>query len=82
MVKQNNVYKQAYNKALRLLEDGGNLPSEPELCTALTVSRTTVRGILAQDAGCRPDRLGQAAQAGAAPARLPPIISPTTRPTR
>ena len=53
MVKQNNVYKQAYNRALKLLADGGNLPSEPELCTALTVSRTTVRGILGrmQDVG-------------------------------
>jgi len=46
MVKQNNVFKQAYNRALSLLEDGGNLPSEPGLGSALSVSRTTVRGIL------------------------------------
>ena len=48
MVKQNNVYKQAYNKALRLLENGGNLSSEPELGNALSVSRTTVRAILSR----------------------------------
>lgn len=48
MVKQNNVYKQAYNRALALLEHGGNLPSEPELGNSLAVSRTTVRGILAR----------------------------------
>lgn len=48
MVKQNNVYKQAYNKALRLLGNGGNLPSEPELGHALGVSRTTVRAILSR----------------------------------
>jgi len=48
MVKQSNVYKQAYNRALRLLESGGNLPSEPELGHALSVSRTTVRAILSR----------------------------------
>ncbi|MGE0281881.1 MAG: FCD domain-containing protein [Rhizobiaceae bacterium] len=48
MVKQNNVYKQAYNRALRLLENGDNLPSEPDLGNALNVSRTTVRAILAR----------------------------------
>jgi DNA-binding GntR family transcriptional regulator len=46
MAKQNTVYKQAYNRALTMLEQGGNLPSEPELGTALAVSRTTVRSIL------------------------------------
>lgn len=46
MVKQNNVYKQAYNQALAMLQRGGNLPSEPELGTSLAVSRTTVRSIL------------------------------------
>lgn len=53
MVKQNNVYKQAYNQALKLLEHGGSLPSEPELGQSLAVSRTTVRGILGrmQDTG-------------------------------
>lgn len=48
MVKQNNVYKQAYNQALALLQRGGNLPSEPELGTALGISRTTVRSILSR----------------------------------
>jgi DNA-binding GntR family transcriptional regulator len=52
MVKQNNVYKQAYNKALRLLENGGNLPSEPELGAGLGVSRTTVRAILSRMQEC------------------------------
>lgn len=46
MVKQNNVYKEAYNRALGLLVDGGSLPSEPELGSSLAVSRTTVRSIL------------------------------------
>ena len=48
MSKQSNVYKDAYNRCLRLLEDGRSLPSEPELGAQLGVSRTTVRTILAR----------------------------------
>jgi len=48
MAKQNNVYKQAYNRALATLQSGGSLPSEPELGAALAVSRTTVRAILSR----------------------------------
>lgn len=48
MAKSNNVYKDAYNKGLGLLETTGNLPSEPELGAILGVSRTTVRSILAR----------------------------------
>lgn len=46
MAKSNNVYKEAYNRCLRLLGEAENLPSEPELGAALGVSRTTVRAIL------------------------------------
>ncbi len=46
MAKNNNVYKHAYNRCLSLLGETENLPSEPELGTALGVSRTTVRAIL------------------------------------
>jgi len=48
MAKGNNVYKDAYNRCLGLLESTGNLPSEPELGATLGVSRTTVRSILAR----------------------------------
>lgn len=48
MAKSNNVYKDAYNRGLGLLETTGNLPSEPELGATLGVSRTTVRSILAR----------------------------------
>lgn len=48
MPKQNTVFKDAYNRCLRILVVGESLPSEPELCTLLGVSRTTVRSILAQ----------------------------------
>lgn len=47
MSKSNNVYKDAYNRCLGLLDETRNLPSEPELGTMLGVSRTTVRTILA-----------------------------------
>lgn len=48
MSKQNNVYKDAYNRCLRLLEAGHSLPSEPDLGAQLGISRTTVRTILAR----------------------------------
>jgi DNA-binding GntR family transcriptional regulator len=48
MSKSNNVYKDAYNRCLRLLDETRSLPSEPELGTLLGVSRTTVRSILAR----------------------------------
>lgn len=48
MAKGNNVYKDAYNRCLALLDPAGSLPSEPELGAALGVSRTTVRSILAR----------------------------------
>lgn len=48
MSKTNNVYKDAYNRCLRLLEEARELPSEPELGALLGVSRTTVRTILAR----------------------------------
>ena len=48
MAKSKNVYKDAYNRGLGLLETTGNLPSEPELGAILGVSRTTVRSILAR----------------------------------
>src|SRR6476660_6726642 len=46
MSKSNNVYKDAYNRCLRLLDETRSLPSEPELGALLGVSRTTVRSIL------------------------------------
>lgn len=52
MAKQNNVYKDAYNRCLGMLEAGTSLPSEPELGAALGVSRTTVRSILARLQEC------------------------------
>jgi DNA-binding GntR family transcriptional regulator len=48
MSKNNNVYKEAYNRALQLVEETRSLPSEPELGSRLGVSRTTVRAILAR----------------------------------
>jgi DNA-binding GntR family transcriptional regulator len=46
MSKQNNVYKNAYNRALDLLKSVTSLPTEPELGEKLGISRTTVRAIL------------------------------------
>jgi len=46
MAKQNNVFKDAFNRCVKLLEQTASLPSEPELGAALGVSRTTVRAIL------------------------------------
>ncbi|WP_275786766.1 GntR family transcriptional regulator [Pararhizobium gei] len=48
MAKQNTVFKDAFNRSLRLLAETSGLPSEPELGTALGVSRTTVRAILSR----------------------------------
>jgi DNA-binding GntR family transcriptional regulator len=48
MSKSNNVYKDAFNRCLRLLDETKSLPSEPGLGTLLGVSRTTVRTILAR----------------------------------
>ena len=48
MSKSNNVYKDAFNRGLRLLDETKSLPSEPELGTLLGVSRTTVRSILSR----------------------------------
>jgi DNA-binding GntR family transcriptional regulator len=46
MAKQNTVFKDAYNRTLKLIEETDSLPSEPELCGSLGVSRTTVRAVL------------------------------------
>ena len=46
MSKSNNVYKDAYNRCLRLIGGSRTLPSEPDLGVVLGVSRTTVRSIL------------------------------------
>ncbi|TPP07164.1 GntR family transcriptional regulator [Rhizobium glycinendophyticum] len=46
MAKQNTVFKDAYNRTLKLIEDTDTLPSEPELGGLLGVSRTTVRAVL------------------------------------
>lgn len=46
MSKQNTVFKEGYNRCLRLLHDAQTLPSESELGTTLGISRTTVRTIL------------------------------------
>jgi DNA-binding GntR family transcriptional regulator len=53
MSRTSIVFKQACNRCLDLLVENENLPSEPDLCEALGVSRTTVRAVLAhfQDAG-------------------------------
>jgi DNA-binding GntR family transcriptional regulator len=46
MAKQNTVFKDAFNRCLKLLAETSALPSEPELGTTLGVSRTTIRAIL------------------------------------
>lgn len=46
MARNNNVYKHAYNRCLKLLGGMASLPSEPDLGAALGVSRTTVRAVL------------------------------------
>ena len=49
-MKSDTVYKLAFNQALDLValsEVGDRLPSETELSTTLSVSRTTVRKVLA-----------------------------------
>ena len=45
MAKQNTVFKDAYNRTLKLIEETDTLPSEPELGGLLGVSRTTVRAL-------------------------------------
>lgn len=52
MSRQNTVYKDAYNRCLRLIEAGDSLASEPELGAVLGVSRTTVRTILSRMQEC------------------------------
>ncbi|WEX77422.1 GntR family transcriptional regulator [Sinorhizobium numidicum] len=46
MAKQNTVFKDAFNRCLKLLAETSTLPSEPELGQVLGVSRTTVRSVL------------------------------------
>jgi DNA-binding GntR family transcriptional regulator len=46
MSKTSIVFKQACNRCLDLLAESESLPSEPDLCEALGVSRTTVRAVL------------------------------------
>ena len=46
MAKQNTVFKDAFNRCLKLLAETSALPSEPELGATLGVSRTTIRAIL------------------------------------
>lgn len=46
MSKQNTVFKEGYNRCLRLLYDLETVPSESELGARLGISRTTVRAIL------------------------------------
>ncbi|MHC1551018.1 GntR family transcriptional regulator [Phyllobacterium sp. K27] len=46
MSKQNTVFKEGYNRCLRLLNDVETVPSESELGAILGISRTTVRAIL------------------------------------
>ncbi len=46
MSKSSIVFKQACNRCLDLLTVNDSLPSEPDLCQSLGVSRTTVRAVL------------------------------------
>ncbi|WP_181700118.1 GntR family transcriptional regulator [Chthonobacter albigriseus] len=46
MARQNTVFKEAYNRSLRLLQEAPVLPSEPEFGKRLGVSRTTVRAVM------------------------------------
>ena len=48
MAKQNTVFKDAFNRCVKLLEQTATLPSEPELGATLGVNRTTVRSILSR----------------------------------
>ncbi len=45
-MKQNTLFKEAYNRALDAFGVTDRLPSEPELAESLNVSRTTVRAVL------------------------------------
>ncbi|PZQ94596.1 MAG: GntR family transcriptional regulator [Cereibacter sphaeroides] len=49
-MKSDATFKRAFNDAVELverIEEGAPLPSEPQLCAALKVSRTTVRKVIA-----------------------------------
>lgn len=46
MAKQKSLFKHAYNQSLDKFGQAASLPSEPEMASALNVSRTTVRAIL------------------------------------
>ena len=46
MAKPNQLFKDAYNRCLLLLQEAPKLPPEPALAERLGVSRTTVRAIL------------------------------------
>ncbi|WP_062014582.1 GntR family transcriptional regulator [Aureimonas sp. AU4] len=48
MAKPNTLFKDAYNRALSLLSQEGEIPSEGALARQLEVSRTTVRAVLAR----------------------------------
>ncbi len=48
MARQNTLFKDAFNRCVKMLEERPTLPSEQELGETLGVSRTTVRSILAR----------------------------------
>lgn len=48
MARQNTVFKDAFNRCVKMLEERRSLPSEMELGVTLGVSRTTVRAILSR----------------------------------
>lgn len=48
MAKPNQLFKDAYNRCLLLLQEAPKLPPEPALAERLGVSRTTVRAILSE----------------------------------
>jgi DNA-binding GntR family transcriptional regulator len=46
MVKQNNVFKEAFNRYVKTLRKDDELPAEPEIAQTLGISRSTARAIL------------------------------------